>query len=365
MNLLNKNMRIKNLRIKFPQRDFLYNAFSWLIIGLFVTGGAVLQMLFRSGSDIERILEMAASFFGAGLIMTIFPFWGIMIFLIAMTAAFLGMPEYGFLYAPMTVIGMAGLYVSCAVQLVYQWDKVVILRMGKFNRIFGPGLHVLIPLVDRTAAQVDTRIRATDFTAEKSLTVDTVPVHVDALCFWMIWDAQKAILEVENYQEAVALSAQTALRDSIGKHDLASLLSNREEMGHEIQQALDNKTNPWGISILSVEFTDVIIPQSLEDAMSKKAQAEREKQSRIILSEAEIAVAENFSRAAEQYKNNETALKLRSMNMVYEGLKKKEGLLMMMPSSAMDQMDLGLPMGASALAKEKLIDKKASEEEKI
>ena len=350
MNLIKLNSeRIKNSRPNLPQRDFIYNAFSWLILGIFVMGGSFWLLAARPDLDSAEVIQMAASFFGAGFLLMALPFWGMAMIFLALCAAPLGMEEYGFAYAPLLGMGALGIYFSCAIQIVLQWDKVVVLRMGKFNRIIGPGLHFLLPLLERTAAHVDTRIRVTDFTAEKSLTLDTVPVHVDALCFWMIWDAQKAVLEVENYREAVALSAQTALRDAIGRHDLASLLSKREEMGREIQQFLDHKTNPWGITILSVEFTDVIIPQALEDAMSKKAQAEREKQSRIILSEAEIAVAENFDIASEKYKANETALKLRSMNMVYEGLRKKEGTLMMMPSSAMDQMNLGVGLGAAAL----------------
>ncbi len=350
MNPLKLNSeRIKNSRINLPQRDFIYNAFSWLILGLAVAGGIIVQMALAPDLDSLYVIKLGGAFFAAGLILMALPFWGVMILLLASFAALLGLEEFGLDYAPLLGTGIAALYLSCAVQLVYQWDKVVILRLGRFHRIIGPGLHLIAPLFDRTAAHIDTRIRVTDFTAEKSLTLDTVPVHVDALCFWMIWDAQKAVLEVENYRESVALSAQTALRDAIGRHDLASLLSKREEMGREIQKALDDKTNPWGITILSVEFTDVIIPQALEDAMSKKAQAEREKQSRIILSEAEIEVAANFDIASEKYKSNETALKLRSMNMVYEGLKNKEGTLMMMPSSAMDQMNLGVGLGAAAL----------------
>ena len=155
--------------------------------------------------------------------------------------------------------------------------------MGRFQKVHGPGLFLLLPLLDRTAAFVDTRIRATDFSAEKTLTRDTVPVHVDALAFWMIWDAKQAILEVENYLEAVILSAQTALRDSIGKYDLATLLSERDELGKEIQKILDTKTNPWGVTILSIEITDIIIPKELEDSLSKQAQAERERKSRVIL----------------------------------------------------------------------------------
>jgi regulator of protease activity HflC (stomatin/prohibitin superfamily) len=239
---------------------------------------------------------------------------------------------------------------------------VVILRFGKFSRVKNPGLRLLFPFIEKIAEFVDTRIRVTDFSAEKTITKDTVPVHVDALTFWMIWDAKKAVLEVENYLEAVTLSAQTALRDSIGKHNLAELLSDRDKIAGEIQKTLDNKTNPWGITILSIEFTDIIIPKELEDAMSKQAQAERERQSRIILGSAEIEIAKKFEEAAKSYENNETALHLRAMNMVYEGIRQK-GSLMLLPSSALDSMNLGTVMGAAALEKQAQ-EKKGSEEKK-
>jgi len=197
---------------------------------------------------------------------------------------------------------------------------------------------------------VDTRIRATDFSAEKTLTKDTVPVHVDALAFWMIWEAKQAVLEVENYIEAVILSAQTALRDSIGKHDLTSLLSEREELGKEIQRILDVKTNPWGITILSIEITDIIIPKELEDSMSKQAQAERERRSRVILGTAEVEIAEKFEKAAEKYKDNPVALQLRAMNMVYEGIRQNNSLILL-PSSALDNMNLGAVLGTAAYNK--------------
>ena len=214
-------------------------------------------------------------------------------------------------------------------------------------------------MVDRIAEFIDMRIRATDFSAEKTLTKDTVPVHVDALSFWMIWDAKRAILEVEDYTEAVILSAQTALRDSIGKHPLSSLLSEREELGREIQQALDAKTNPWGVSILSVEITDIIIPKELEDSLSKQAQAEREKESRIILGAAEVEIAKKFTEASAQYANDPIALQLRSMNMVYEGIRQNNSM-MLMPASILDHMDFGAVMGTAAMQKvEELKNKQA------
>ncbi|NBK25407.1 MAG: slipin family protein, partial [Spirochaetia bacterium] len=250
---------------------------------------------------------------------------------------------------------------SSSFQLVYHWDKVIILRLGKFHKVQGPGLFLLIPLVDRIAEFLDMRIRATDFSAEKTLTKDTVPVHVDALCFWMIWDAKKAILEVEDYTEAVILSAQTALRDSIGKHPLSSLLSKREELGREIQQALDAKTNPWGVSILSVEITDIIIPKELEDSLSKQAQAEREKESRIILGAAEVEIAKKFREASAEYAKDSIALQLRSMNMIYEGIRQNNSM-MLMPASILDHMDFGAVLGSAAL--QKLQETESAEEQK-
>jgi regulator of protease activity HflC (stomatin/prohibitin superfamily) len=209
-----------------------------------------------------------------------------------------------------------------------------------------------LPIADRIAQVVDTRIRATDFTAEKTLTRDTVPVHVDALTFWMIWDAKLAVLEVENFVEAAVLSAQTALRDAIGKATLAELLSERERIGREIQQLLDAKTNPWGITILSIEFTDIVIPQALEDAMSRRAQAERESQSRVILGAAEAEVATKYREAAAIYAGDEAAMHLRAMNMVYDGLKSNNSSIMVLPSSALDSMSLGGVMGAAALQRQ-------------
>ena len=223
--------------------------------------------------------------------------------------------------------------------MAHHWEKAVILRLGRFHRLRGPGLFWLPPVLDRVARFVDTRIRATDFSAEKTITMDTVPVHVDALAFWMIWDAQKAVLEVENFIEAVVLSAQTALRDAIGRNELAALLSERERLGQEIQQVLDRKTNPWGITILSIEITDILIPKELEDAMSKRAQAERERQSRVILGEAEREVAAKFVEAARIYEANPTALQLRGMNMIYEGIR-QHGTIVLLPSGALSSMSL-------------------------
>jgi regulator of protease activity HflC (stomatin/prohibitin superfamily) len=213
----------------------------------------------------------------------------------------------------------------------------------------GPGIFFLVPFLDRVARYVDMRIRATEFFSERTLTKDTVPVNVDAICFWLVWDAQKAVLEVENYYRAIVLSAQTALRDAIGTHLLAELLSHREAVGKRLQEVLDHKTNPWGITVQSVEVRDIIIPRGLEDAMSMQAQAERERQARIILSTAETEIAAKFVEAAQPYQNNPVAVHLRGMNMLYEGLR-ENGSLIIVPSSAVESMNLGTMGGLAALA---------------
>lgn len=341
--------RIRNIPGIEIEKDFCYNVFSYFILGLFLAGGIILQIAIREEIMPMHLAGIAIGTIAAGGILTLLPLWSVVIQLIVLAwivmYAFLG----GY-FAPLFALITPGLLLSPALQLIYQWDKVVILRVGKFKSVCGPGLFFLIPIIDRVADFVDTRIRATDFSAEKTITKDTVPVHVDALCFWMIWDAKRAILEVENFVEAVILSAQTALRDSIGKHDLSVLLSDRDILCQEIQKILDAKTNPWGITILSVEFTDIIIPQNLEDAMSKRAQAEREKQSRVILGTAEVEIAKKFAEASESYKDNPTALHLRAMNMVYEGIRQR-GSMVLLPSSALDTMNLGTVIGAVALQK--------------
>jgi regulator of protease activity HflC (stomatin/prohibitin superfamily) len=248
------------------------------------------------------------------------------------------------------IAAVAGLLVSPAIQIAYQWERAVLLRFGKFRCIRPSGLFFVLPVVDKVAQFVDQRIRVTDFSAETTLTADTVPVSVDAIAFWMVWDAQKAVLEVEKFDDAVVLSAQTALRNAIGKHDLAELLSARDRLGQEIQAVLDEKTNAWGITTHAVEIRDIIIPKGLEDAMSRQAQAERERQSRIILGTAETEIAEKFARASEQYQDNPVALHLRAMNMVYEGLRQK-GSMIIVPSSAVETMGLGALGGLTAFGR--------------
>jgi regulator of protease activity HflC (stomatin/prohibitin superfamily) len=239
-----------------------------------------------------------------------------------------------------------------SMQISYQWERAVVLRFGKFRALRKPGIFFVLPIVDKVARFVDQRIRVTDFSAEMTLTSDTVPVNVDAIAFWIVWDAQKAVLEVEQFEDAVILSAQTALRNGIGKNDLANLLSERDRLGNEIQKVLDEKTSAWGITTQAVEIRDIIIPKDLEDAMSRQAQAERERQSRIILGTAETEIAEKFARASAHYRDNPVALHLRAMNMVYEGLRQK-GSMIIVPSTAVETMGLGALGGLTAFGRER------------
>lgn len=230
-----------------------------------------------------------------------------------------------------------------------QWEKAVVLRLGRFHGLRGPGIFWLLPVINTTPVWIDHRVMVTPFNAEKTLTKDTVPVDVDAVLFWVVWDAQKAALEVENYRAAIAWASQTALREIIGQMYLAEILVGRAKMDEALQKIIDERTTPWGISVQSVEIRDVIIPQALEDAMSRQAQAERERQARVILGESEKQIAASFAEASQSYINNPTALHLRAMNMLFEGLKQK-GALVIVPSSAVETMNLGAISGTVALA---------------
>ncbi|MBC7259312.1 MAG: slipin family protein [Chloroflexi bacterium] len=244
---------------------------------------------------------------------------------------------------------LIGLYLLFAIKVADQWEKAVVLRFGRFRGLKGPGLFWIIPIVDSVRKWIDHRVMVTPFNAEKTLTKDTVPVDVDAVLFWMVWDAEKAALEVEDYKTAIAWAAQTALREVIGQMDLADILVGRAKMDEELQKIIDARTNPWGITVQSVEIRDIVIPEALEDAMSRQAQAERERQARVILGESEKQIAESFREASLAYQENPTALHLRAMNMLFEGLKEK-GALVIVPSSAVDTMNLGGLMAATALA---------------
>lgn len=247
------------------------------------------------------------------------------------------------------VVGaLVGLYFLFSIKVAAQWEKVAVLRLGRYIGLRGPGIFFIIPIVDQTSTWVDQRVRVVDVKAESALTRDTVPVNVDAIIFWLVWNAEKAILEVMDFDQAIGMSAQTALRESIGRHDLAQMITERETLGKELQRILDEKTNPWGITVQSVEIRDVHIPQALEDAMSRQAQAERERQARIILGTAETEISEKFATAASVYATNPVALHLRAMNMLYEAIKEK-GSMVIVPSSAVETMGLGGLLGTASM----------------
>ncbi|HEX7794918.1 MAG TPA: slipin family protein [Vicinamibacterales bacterium] len=249
---------------------------------------------------------------------------------------------------PVIVGVLIGIVLMQSPKIAQQWERAIVLRLGRFHTMKGPGLFWVVPFIDRIPTWIDQRTITTSFAAEQTLTSDTVPVNVDAVLFWMVHDAQRAALEVQDYTQAVSWAAQTALRDIIGRTTLTDLLRGRERIESELQQLIDQRSNPWGVTVSSVEMRDVVIPGALQDAMSREAQAAREKQARIILGQAEMEIAHSFQEAAKAYQQNPTALHLRAMNMLYEGLKEK-GALMLIPSSAVESMGMGGLMGAAAM----------------
>jgi regulator of protease activity HflC (stomatin/prohibitin superfamily) len=253
--------------------------------------------------------------------------------------------------APAIAGAVIGIYFLFAIKVMQPWERVALLRLGRYVGLRGPGLFLIVPVFETISPYVDQRVRVHSVSAESTLTRDTVPVNVDAIVFWMVWNAEKSILEVENFIEAINLSAQTALRESIGRHELAKMITEREVMGQELQRILDEKTNPWGITVQSVEIRDVRIPPSLENAMSQQAQAERERQARVILGQAEVQVSEQFATASRVYNDNPGALHLRGMNMLYEAIREK-GAMVLVPSSAIETMGLGGSLATAAIAKQ-------------
>ncbi len=251
------------------------------------------------------------------------------------------------------VSGIAiGFYFLFAIRVAEQWERAAVLRLGRYTGLRGPGIFMIVPVIDQISLFVDQRVRVVEVSAESALTRDTVPVNVDAIVFWMVWNAEKSILEVVDFSDAIVMSAQTALRESIGRHDLAQMITERETLGRELQRILDEKTNPWGITVQSVEIRDVHIPQALEDAMSRQAQAERERQARIILGTAETDIASKFADASMVYLNNPVALHLRAMNMLYEAIKER-GSMVIVPSSAVETMGLGGMLATTSLSSQK------------
>ncbi len=274
---------------------------------------------------------------------------------IVVAAAVLGNVVYGStgrLMLPVAIL-LVGLILMASPRVAQQWERAVVLRLGRFVGLRGPGLFWIVPLIDRVSSRIDQRTITTSFAAEQTLTSDTVPVNVDAVLFWMVHDAEKAALEVQDYAQAVSWAAQTALRDIIGRTALTDLLRGREQIEADLQRLIDQRSNPWGVTVSSVEMRDIVIPTALQDAMSREAQAEREKRARIILGQAEKEIAQSFQEAAKSYHDNPTALQLRAMNMLYEGLKEK-GALMLVPSSAVESLGMGGMLGAAALRQQGL-----------
>ena len=250
----------------------------------------------------------------------------------------------------LSIIFMVALgLLSVSMRIADQWEHAVVLRMGKFQGLKGPGVFFILPIIDSVSAYVDQRVRVSSFKAEQTLTKDTVPVNVDAVVYWTVWDVEKAVLEVQDYQEAIEHIAQTGLRDTIGKHELSTLLQERDKIAEDLQILLDQNTNPWGITCQTVGIKDIAIPVDLAEAMSKEAQAERERRARVILGTAETEIAEKFAQASKEYRNNPVALHLRGMNMLFEGLKEK-GSMVIVPSSALETMNLGAIGGLASLS---------------
>lgn len=275
---------------------------------------------------------------------------GIMVALLCLAAGLVAMKWTG--EALWAAVGaLAGVYFLFAIKVVDQWEKVAVLRFGRYRGLRGPGVFLIVPVVDSLSRFVDQRVRVTTVSAESALTRDTVPVNVDAIIFWLVWNAEKSILEVEDFMQAIMLGSQTALRESIGRHQLAQMITERETLGRELQKILDEKTTPWGITVQSVEIRDVRIPQALENAMSQQAQAERERQARVILGEAEVQVSDQFAQAARVYDENPVALHLRGMNMLYEAIRER-GSMVIVPSSAVETMGLGGTLATAAMAKQ-------------
>ncbi len=277
--------------------------------------------------------------------------FSILIVFVALGAIWMGSAGVADVWAGtfVVVLTLVATYILFALKVASQWEKAIVLRLGRYHHLAGPGPFWIVPVVDTLPAWIDHRVMVTPFSAEKTLTKDTVPVDVDAVLFWVVWDAEKAALEVEDYRVAIAWAAQTALREVIGQMNLADILVGRAKMDADLQEIIDERTTPWGVTVQSVEIRDIVIPQDLEDAMSRQAQAERERQARVILGESEKQIASSFAEASLAYADNPTALHLRAMNMLFEGLKEK-GALVIVPSSAVDTMNLGGLSGMVSLA---------------
>ncbi|GAB4366660.1 MAG: hypothetical protein Kow009_03440 [Spirochaetales bacterium] len=350
---------IKNRQRQEASKDFRLDPAGLAVLGIFVLAvgvGLVVSGRPPRGSDFGILLGTPVA---TSLLMTLFPRWSTavkLLLVLGLLAALWHSEQAGLALA----FGAVGALVAPAVQRMEEWERAIVLRFGKFHRVRGPGLFILFPIVDRVAQVVDLRIRVTDFSAETTLTRDSVTVTVDALCFWLVWDAEKAILEVQNYEEAVVLSAKTALRNSISKNDLTTFLERGEEIEEQIRREVDKKTTDWGITIQHIEITDIQIPKELQDGMSRLAQKEREKKGRIQLAEAEIETARRLVEASRIYAQDQTALHLRKLAVLNEGLQAGNSLLLV-PNELAKELGEGGVFGLAAL---KEVREKSEKDEK-
>ena len=352
--------------------DLIFGIISMVLISFFVAIAVALKKARRNqkiqtGGDVRGNKEMAMTYVhipqtGGGIqsatsdgskIHPIAVLWFILLMLGSVIGLVVGIvagaPVIGvIIFVALLILSL--IMLTC-LKVADQWDHVIVLKLGKYHATYKAGMFFLVPFVDQVAKWIDTRVKTADLLAEETLTKDTVPVDVDAVMFWLVYDAKKAALEVEKLEESVTWAAQTALRDLIGKTDLAELLVGRDVLDAQLQEIIDGRTEPWGVTVQSVEIREIRIPQNLQDSMSRQAQAERERQARVILGESEKQIAQSFADAAEQYRDNPTALHLRAMNMLFEGLKEK-GSLMIVPSSAIDSMNLGGLSGMASMGME-------------
>jgi regulator of protease activity HflC (stomatin/prohibitin superfamily) len=345
---------IKNTVLPEKRRDFTLNAAAlgiFLLICLFIFAGLALGRDLPSPPEMGILLGLPALTI---LCMILFPGWAAAVKVFVVLGCIAGSAGFG-VFFPADVYGLALIFAALAilivpsVQKLNEWERAIVLRLGRFHRVRGPGLFVLVPLVDRVARTVDIRIRVTDFTAQETLTLDSVTVTVDALCFWLVWDPEKAILEVENYEDAVILSSKTALRNAISSHDLSTFLEHGEVIARQIQTDVDAKTTEWGITVQHIEITDIQIPEALQNSLSRIAQAEREKKGRILLAEAEIEIARKLEEAVRIYAKNEPAMKLKILSILNEGLKAGNSM-MLVPNSITEKLEANDIFGLQALS---------------
>ena len=332
---------IKNARKRGPRRDFSLNAAGVALLAVLAAFAIAVRLLSGNVPSVWSFGGLLAAPVAGAAAMTLFPRWSaavksLLLFAVALaswSAAVSGLPEAGLILA----FSAIGALLAPSVQKLEEWERAIVLRFGKFQAVRGPGLFLLFPFADRVARVVDLRIRVTGFSAETTLTRDSVTVTVDALCFWLVWDAEKAILEVEDYEEAVVLSSKTALRAAVSKNDLSTFLERGETIEEQIRGTVDKKTTDWGITVQHIEITDIQIPEELQNSMSRVAQAEREKRGRVLLAEAEIEVARRFEEAAKIYGSNETAMKLKNLSILTEGLKAGNSM-MLVPNSITEEL---------------------------